>query len=218
MNKVKKTDPTPPPSNEERLEEYGLSSQQVRMEDLVVGENEYIRLTLRGDVPNRYAKLAQHIRVESIAHLKRLIGVPDQVVQKQCVRPCEENLTEVISPEFNSLTDLSTKQFEVLQLAANEFIYGNSEAIAIYEPALNKAISSVIRSRITLLPFNDIIVERGGVLELDGSAEVIFANKVLIKQGGKIRLTGTVKIDCNSIQGEEVPFAVGTVLSSVRRR
>ena len=198
-------DATPPPSLEERLKPYGLTSSQVHLEDLSLGEGECIRLTLRGD--SRFTKIAKRIPVKAISDLKRMIGVPDSVVQQTCHCRFEQDLTESVPAGFKSLNDLTDAQKITLTNAAKEYIHGNSQAVAHYEPALNSAIALANRSIISIVLFGDIIVERNATLTLDASVDVVFANKILVKFGGKIRALGSfVKYDCNSAQGEEYPY------------
>lgn len=213
MDKIP-ANPTIAPSLEERLKVYGLSPGQVQLENMTIGEGECFHLTLRGD--SRFAKSAVRIPVKTVGDLKRLIGVPDSVVQKQCHCRFESELTETVPPGFKSLTDLSPAQHATLQLAANEYIYGNSLSVSHYESALNQAISLANRSVISIVLFQDIIVERNATLTLDASVDVIFANKILIKLGGKIRALGSyVKYDCSSVEGEERPYIhLGGVISA----
>jgi hypothetical protein len=213
MDKTK-VNATPLPSLEERLKVYGLTPNQVQLENLALGEGECIHLTLRGD--SRFAKAAQRIPVKTVGDLKRLIGVPDSVVQQHCSCRFGAELAESVPAGFKSPNDLTPTQLETLRLAAKEFIYGNSQSVSHYEPALNLAISLVARSIISILLFQDIIVERNATLTLDASIDVIFANKILIKLGGKIRALGSfVKYDCSSAQGEELPFIhLGGVLTA----
>ncbi len=193
------------PSLEERLKAYALSVNQVQLDNLVLGEGECIHLTLRGD--SRFAKAARRIPVKTVADLKWLIGVPDSVVQQQCHCRFEPELTETVPASFKSLNDLTDAQRTTLGLAAKEYIHGNSRSVAHYEPALNQGLSLVNRSVISIVLFQDIIVERNATLTLDASIDVIFANKILVKLGGKIRALGSyVKYDCNSVQGEELPY------------
>jgi hypothetical protein len=198
-------DRTQPPSLEERLKPYGLTSNEVHLDDFVLGEGECIRLTLRGD--SRFAKIAKRVTVRTIHDLKRMIGVPDSVVQQSCHCRFEQDLTESVPAGFKSLNDLSYAQKTTLVSAAKEYIHGNSRAVAHYEPALNTAIGLANRSIISIVLFRDIIVERNATLTLDSSVDVIFANRILVKLGGKIRALGTfVKYDCTSVQGEEYPY------------
>jgi hypothetical protein len=191
----------PPPSYEERLKLYGLSQNKVKAADLTVGGGECINLSLRDEEASRYSKIAQRIPAPTVSDLKRLIGTPDATVQAQC--RCPEGLTQTVSPTFEKLTDLSASQREVLRAASEEYIHGNSQLVESYVPAINKALSLSGKARVTLLPFFDIVVERDAVLTIDATVDVILANKVIIKLGGRIRLIGRVKIDCTSIQGEE---------------
>jgi hypothetical protein len=186
-----------------------MSPKDVPLENVVVSEKEYTRLSVR-DPSSRFAKAANRIRIRAIHELKQLIGVPDSVAKRECGRRFESP-AEVVAPVFESIGQLTAQHQDALRLAAREFIYGNSETVAHYAPALDKAIGMVGRAVITVVAANDIIVERNATLELDGSVDVIVANKVLVKQGGQIRVTGPVKIDCESIEGEELTYTIGPI-------
>jgi hypothetical protein len=199
----KKLDQASPTTLEHRLKLYGLS----HLEDLVLGEGESIRVSLRGE--SRFAKAAHRIRLKSIKDLKRLIGVPDAVVQQHCGCRFEANLSETVPPGFKSVNSLTPDQLQTLRAAAYEYIHGNSQSVQQYEPALNQAIFALNRSLVSIVLFQDIIVDRNATLILDSSVDVIFARKIIIKLGGKIRALGSfVKYDCSSVQGEELPYVI----------
>ena len=205
-----------PPGLDERLKVYGLSPDQVQLENLTLGEGECFHLTQRAD--SRFGKAARQVPFKTVADLKSLIGVPDSVVQQYCRCRFEPDLSETVPPGFKSINETTPAQRETLRLAAKEYVHGNSESVIHYESALNQGVSIVNRSFITIFLFQDIIVERNATLTLDASVNVVFANKILVKLGGKIRaLAPYVKYDCISAQGEELPYIhFAGVLTSVQ--
>ena len=167
-----KADASSPPPLEERLKTYRLSSHQVHLEDLSLGEEESIHLDPSG---GRFAKAVRHIPFKTIGELKQLIGVPDSVVQRYCRCRFAPDLAETVPTGFKSMNDLSASQRATLQLAAKEYVHGNSESVIQYEAALNQSISLSERSKIAILLFQDIIVERHATLTLNVGVDILFA-------------------------------------------
>jgi hypothetical protein len=198
------------PTDDERLKAYCLPKEHAKPTDLVVSEGERIRISARE--PGRFSGNTHAIPVKSVNELKRMIGIPDSVAQSHSKCAILEGLSETIPGTFRNLSDLSSSQREVLRRASDAYIHGLSTAVSVYSPAIDKAIALSPAAIIGIVTFADITVERGGVLLVDPSVSVLYANKILIKLGGRIRALGRLKIDCSSMQGEE-PFvnrAVGT--------
>jgi len=187
------------PSEQERLKVYGIS--KLKAQHLIVGEGETVNVSLRGSGAERYKRFAHRVPIKTADHLKRVIGVPDEVATKYC--RCPEGLTQAFSGEFEKIEDLSESQREQLRAATDAYVHGNSELVAHYAPAIDKALSLVEKAAVSLIGFLDITVERNAVMNVSPSVDVLFARNVLIKLGGKIRFTSPLKVDCSSIRGEE---------------
>jgi hypothetical protein len=204
-----------PPSVEERLKVYGLKERK-GLVDLRVADGENIRISVRD--PGRYRPNAYSVKVKSVEHLKQMIGTPDEVIRTQGVCCPPEGLTETLPATFKELSDLSSSQRETLRLASDAFLYGLSSAVEAHRPAINLAVNLSAAAIIGIITFNDITVQRNGVLTVDPSVSVLFANKVRIELGGRIRVLGPLKIDASSIEGDELPFLqVATTVQQVRR-
>jgi hypothetical protein len=182
-----------------RLAVYDLA--EVHRANLTLDEGERLNLTLRGAGKGRYKEAARFLPVASVTDLKRFIGVPDAVMRHRC--RCPEGLSEAFPPGFERIEDLSPTQRDVLRAATDAYVHGDSETVAHYVPAIDKALTLVGRAKVSIVLFADIVVERDAVLTVAPSIDVLFANKVRIKQGGRIRFRSRLKIDCLSIQGDE---------------
>lgn len=204
------------PTDEERLKTYGLSKEHVKLTDLVVAEGERTRISARE--PGRFSGYVHRIPMKSVNDLKRMIGIPDSIAHAHGIRATLEGLSETLPGTFRNLSDLSSSQREVLRRASDAYIHGLSTVVDVYSAAINNAIALSPAAIIGVITFGDITVERGGVLFVDPSISVLFANKVLIKLGGRIRVLGRLKIDCSSIQGEELFYGgrVGRVIETRR--
>jgi hypothetical protein len=192
---------TSSPSDDDRAKVYGFAEADLHLTNLVLGEEECARLSGREDSPHR--KSAHRIPVKSVADLKRMIGVPDAVAQAQC-RRCPEGLSELPAPTFNTKAHLTPGQIQVLRLAAEEYVHGNSALVSQFAPVIDSVIGLVSNANIIGFFYQDITVERNAVLTIDPSVSVLYANTVLIKRGGSIRVLGRVKLDFSTLKGEPV--------------
>ena len=207
---------TPPPSDEDRAKIYGLAESDLHLTNLVLGEEECVRLVGREDSP--HGKSAHRIPVKSVADLKRMIGLPDAVAQARC-RRCPEGLAELPAPTFNTKADLTPGQIGVLRLAAEEYVHGNSAIVSQFAPGIDRVIGLISNANIIGFFYQDITVERNAVLTIDPSVSVLYANTVLIKRGGSIRVLGQIKMDFSTLKGEtqiSIPFPSGVSAALVR--
>ncbi len=196
----------------ERLKLYVYGITKPRREDLTVSEGERTEITVRGSGAKRWEHLAHRVPIQTVDDLKRVIGIPDQVARDHC--RCPEGLVEAFPPGFDKISDLSSNQRDQLRAATDAYVHGNSALVAHYAPTINRALSMVDKSRVVVVLFQDIIVERNAVLTVSPSLDVLFANKVMIKLGGRIRFTSRLKIDCSSIEGEERFVSVTPILAA----
>src|SRR5258708_29613203 len=144
-------------SNEDRAKIYGLAEADLHLTNLVLGEDECIRLSGREDSP--HSKSAHRIPVNSVADLKRMIGLPDAVAQARCHR-CPEGLAELPAPTFNTKADLTPGQIAVLRLAAEEYVHGNSAIVSQFVPVIDRVIGLISNANIIGVFYQDITVER----------------------------------------------------------
>jgi hypothetical protein len=204
-----KVTPPPPQSDDDRAKIYGFAEADLYLTNLVIGEEECVRLSGREDSP--HSKSVRRIPVKSVADLKQMIGVPDAVALARC-RRCPEGLTELPAPTFNTKADLTPGQIQILRTAAEEYIHGNSALVSQFQPVIDSVIKLISNAYINLIFYQDITVERNAVLTIDPSISVLYANTVLIKRGGSIRVLGRIKMDFSTLKGEPqiiTPFPGG---------
>jgi hypothetical protein len=186
----------------ERLDYYGITSDRISQVDLIAVSGQTTQVSANTNRRSRVAEMIiRRIPIKSISQLKRLIGVPETIVihlDGRRVMPAGET----VPVSFTSLQSLSPTQLRLLQNASDEYLYGSATSVSVHEPALNKAIA-LVNPVLTAAIFGDITVEAGAILEIDGSLDLILANRITVRQTGTIRiLGGQIKFDCRKLQSE----------------
>lgn len=143
----------------------------------------------------------RQIAVHNVRDLKRLVGIPDDVIRSHGCH-CADMPRESVPPTFKSLQELDAEQHRALYDASRAYLQGDSARVAHLEPALNRAFELDKRRFIGVLFLQDLIVERNATVTLGGGVNVALFRHITIKRNGRLRLEKSLKIDCVSIQGE----------------
>lgn len=186
-------------STAERFDRYGLSPEQVETESLNVPgkriEKGDVRLS-RSSFGDRMIDL----KPETIDDVKQWIGNEDEQARDCC---CDHEKAPNVAGSAaaaDRLADLTRSDIRAqLKRVAKEYVYRDSRPLQVWKPYLDELI--VQMPPITLIPFDDIVVESGSTLHVSKHVDVLFAGDVRIEEGGTIVSDGDLKIDCLDIEG-----------------
>lgn len=178
---------------EERLKSIGLDPAR-DLEDLAVDGGETLDLDPRND---RFKEHITMLPLDSIRHIKQVMGVPDDAVEKAdpVVRePIFDNplpdagvrLSRRIPPLVlaeDAFRDASTVR-RLYDISA-KYVFGDSRNIDDRQiEAVDKWIKA-IKIRLPMFLFRDIYVARGATLNVNANA--LFANHITVENTGRIK-------------------------------
>lgn len=159
----------------------------------------------------RYRPGLMQVKPRSIEEVKEYIGLPREIELAQplalhrCCNP-ESDLqriqARVIQPAELAAEEekIRHEALELTKIAAREYVMGDSRRVAAWKPTLDQYIG-ISDTSLNLFFFNDIIVHANATLQLSPSAHALYANRIRIHQGGKIRCNGPKTFRCASIEG-----------------
>lgn len=174
----------------ERLKLYGLTEQQVQLQDLHVAEGQ--RQVLTGDDPQLHSHAVQ-LRPQSVEQLKSWIGVPDEAIGHLRTQDTGVAPAAVFHPLPNELT---ASDHSALHSMAHNFVFGNSSAVGISPHSLSEWLTN-IGTVINQYLFRDIEVAANAQLVIAPDVFVLFARYITVHPTGRILLRGTAtRIDC----------------------
>ena len=174
----------------DRLKLYGLTEQQVQLEDLHVAEGQ--RQVLTGDDPQLRKHVVQ-LRPQSVEQLKSWIGVPDEAITHLRALDTGNAPVAVFHPLPEELT---ASDHSALHTLARNFVFGNSAAVGISPQSLSEWVSR-IGAIINQYVFRDIEVAANAQLIVAPDVFVLFARYITVHPTGKILVRGTsTRIDC----------------------
>lgn len=175
----------------ERLKIYGLTEQQVQLQDLKVAEGQQQVLT--GDAP----EIRQHVvqlRPQSVEQLKSWVGVPDDAVGHLRAVSSASASAMVFHPLPDELT---AGDHAALHSLAHNFVFGNSTSLAEVHAASLSDWLQRIGTVINQVIYRDIEVAARAQLIVAPDVFVLFARYITVHPTGKILLRGTAtRIDC----------------------
>jgi hypothetical protein len=174
----------------DRLKVYGLTEQQVQLEDLHVAAGQSQVLT--GDSPELRPHVVQ-LHPQSVEQLKSWIGVPDEAITH--LRALDTGTAPVAV--FHPLPEeLTASDHSALHTLARTFVFGNSTAVGISPQSLSEWISR-IGTVINQYVFRDIEVAANARLIVAPDVFVLFARYITVHPTGRIIVRGTsTRIDC----------------------
>lgn len=188
-----------------RIRPYGFTIAELQplLANLTVPRGQQVRLSrFEGDASRHVKQVAP----KSVARLKRMMAVPDPA--RPIVRPVTKSravVSSMLSPQ------LSATEHASLWNAAHNAIYGDTGSVSLSEIAAINRWLSAISPIVFLYFYQDITVEADAQLILSPDVNVLFANNILIQQGGQIICQGSrIKIDCASLTGFDGPPSPGT--------
>ncbi|MDD4051729.1 MAG: hypothetical protein PHR28_07525 [candidate division Zixibacteria bacterium] len=195
------------PTTEERLKVYGLKEAEVDLKDLTVRAGQTVVIGKRGTVGQFKA-----LSTKSFVTLKEWIGVSDKHVKENphlAARPsAKAEVPHRLIPMMAAsarpgglgaaakFTPVVMKDMKVL---AHRFVFGDSTIIHTAAELLQQAYGKIDLGAILFLT---IEVQSGGVLEIDPDVHILWAHKLKIHDGGKIKvhLGNTFKLDVNVLE------------------
>jgi hypothetical protein len=190
-----------------RLRPYGFQVAEVEqaLGNLVVARGQQVHVTRRNPAVERHIR--QLPVPKSLAEVKRIIGVPDEVarVLSRPLRPLAVNpalVSSQLAPELTAPVNAS------LWASARHAVFGTSGSVSPSEIVSIDQWIAHINPVIFAGLFQDITVQSGGRLYIDADVQVLFANNILIEQGGQVLCLGSiVKFDCATLRGFDGPAA-----------
>lgn len=188
-----------------RIATYGLTTGQVQplWTDLTVPDGKKVRLSRHSDTD--VASHAKQLSPKTVADLKRIISVPDPPVSAAAPRILKRPrvITSTLSPQ------ITAEQHAALWGSAYNAIFGGkSGAVSISEIASVNKWLAVVNPRIWIWLYQDITVGENAQLVLAPDVSILFANDIVIEQGGQIICQGSIiKFDCASLTGVDGPLA-----------
>lgn len=174
----------------DRLKVYGLSEQQVQLQDFRVAEGQ--RQVLTGDDPQLRTHVVQ-LRPQSVEQLKSWIGVPDEALTH--LRPVASG--DAPARVFHPLPEeLTADDHSALHIATRNFVFGNSATVGVSAPSLSEWVTR-IGALLNQYLFRDIEVAANAQLIIAPDVFVLFARYITVHPTGKILVRGTsTRIDC----------------------
>lgn len=186
-----------------RIAAYGLAVADVQpaLTNLTVASGQKVVLTAKD------ANQKLHVRQlapKQVSALKSMIGVPDAAVARTghpvLSRPAV--FSSRVSPQITSEQHIS------LWNSARSAILGHSASLSPMELAAVSQWIGRINPNIIIILYEDITVASNAQLILAPDVHVLYANNILIEQGGQIISQATImKFDCASLKGFDGPPA-----------
>lgn len=173
---------------ENRLSRYGLSADDVELEELVVEES--LELT-----PENVSSMRE-LRPESAAELKRWIGVDNDSAP---VPEREDLLEQIPSPEeveqaLDSNADELIDVRDRIEWLLETFVYRSFPDLD--EPRQRSLDLWARTVRPWLVPFKVVEVKSGSVLDLSSNGNTVLAADIVrVHHGGTIAYNSATKID-----------------------
>jgi len=204
----------PEPSDEpwiQRLSKYRLEPDALSAESLRVPSGDLVALSSGNSFhPPRL------LRPGNIGVLKDWIGVPDRVFDgvegKSTPRVAPSaalarlrdrpDLAQIIdlAPGHRDARDLDrqlTEQSSSLSALTQVFLYGDARPLEDWRGVLD---AWTRRRRVPVWIYRTLTVERGGVLEVGDGFNVLVVRRLVLREGGTIRVRGRLKMDLERLQ------------------
>src|SRR5262249_35262617 len=151
-----------------------------------------------------------HVRQLSPKHVdavKRMIGVPDEAFAHLMPRTIGSPavVRSHLAPRLTPIEHAS------LWTTARNAILGHSATVGAAQLASVNQWLVAINPSIIIALFQDITVQTDAQLIIAPDVHILFANNILIEQGGQIVCQGTItKFDCSSLKGFAPTSGPGT--------
>jgi hypothetical protein len=184
----------------QRLALYGLNETSVLQSDLFIPPNTTVTLSAS---PGSFLQ-AYILTTQDVNELKRWIGTPNRYFEKGDIKNPYHS-AKAIEATVRKYQDVATPSaigskldLEEIHAGAIAYIWGDSNKVKDLKPILDRVFG---RYQVIFWPFFTITVSRGSVLELGPGANVLFAWKIIIEEGGEVRGNGTnLTVQCTILQ------------------
>jgi hypothetical protein len=195
-----------------RLARFGLADLENQLQDLKVQGGQEVHI----DPQDRaHAKRIAVLDVRSADDLKRWLGVPDGAIGQASpatAHPVGFVSTDIASPFLDILPAIPLKDPE---LRARLMLYVTSSATAAKQTPTEKKLRAQLdtvtsNAGIKLAVFlnANIYVEAGATLVIGKKITHLFANQIILEDGATIRMDGSfTQIDCASISKKMILVA-----------
>ncbi|KAA3609587.1 MAG: hypothetical protein DWQ01_09665 [Planctomycetota bacterium] len=151
------------------------------------------------------------LQPKNIDEVRQYIGLSDAVLEQASTRlksscnpksnPCRLS-ARLISPEQLEDEDpeLRNEALQLTQIAAREYVMGDSNRVLSWKPILDRYVS-IAKIQLQIAVLQDITVGTNATLNLSPNTHALYANRIRIHTGGKIRCNGPKTFRCASIEG-----------------
>jgi hypothetical protein len=193
-----------------RVKPYGLTTAQLQpmLTNLTVAPGQQMRITQKDPA---HAPHVKQLNPTTVSDLRATIGVPEKPAAAPGPHVPAAPKAPVAAVTSGLPAQLTGLQHVSLWNSAHNAVYGQLSSINPSElTTVNKWLVS-INPNILIFLYQDITVETNATLILAPDVSVLFANNILINQGGRILCQGgRVKFDCASLRGFDGPPSPGT--------
>jgi hypothetical protein len=195
----------------ERLATYGLSPEDTEEEDLHVGE---------GEVVSTADESTTTVQVESVAHLREMIGVSgeDALPLRSEHTPDYVPTMEELTAAMRADTQPPGSPDEALQSCIDCLLFRGGGSGSVddgrtstgeiratldrWEQHVDTLITEeAIQTAVEVFLRQDITVSDGGRFRVDPNTNVLLADTITIHGDGEITYQGHTKIDCHKTVG-----------------
>ena len=190
-------------TDEQRLAVYGLTPADTPLEPLTLDAGQQMKLDNKPKV--KFPGYKQ-LFAKNVDELKRFVGSKDEVFGHAHPRfgdlpVLSEDLTRVRSKK-DEFVAASPEVKRGLERVADEYVYGNSKAVAQLKPVLDKYVSAIFVKGIYVASFfyGVVTINANSVLELGSVSTVLFASVLRIHVTGKLKIVGPCKVDVGRVE------------------
>ncbi len=174
----------------ERLEKrYGIKPAKENLQNLTVNRGERVSLNYRN---YRDPAHVQVLRPKSVDDLKRWVGSPSGVFPGNHPR---FGALSPIKDAGGGRATLSPDQQVGLNAIANEYLYGNAQAVPEKDLAAlsNRFIQATVF--VPIFYYMDVVILDGATLEVGNGSSVFVCDTLTIHPKGTLRAVGDVRAD-----------------------
>lgn len=160
------------------------------------------------------------VRPKSIAEVTHWIGVPDEDLERGggCGGGADLSRlrSKVISEESLDSEDPAVRDEAsgLVRIAAREHVLGNSKRVATWTGVVDTYITKV-DPELHIAVLQDIVVEPNATLSLSATTHALYANSIVIYQGGQIVCNGPKTINCKSLEGNKLKLSKGVMVGTL---
>ena len=177
----------------ERLAVYGLKEGAVDTASISVADGESVDLRLAEQ--RNYQPI--ELEADSMASLQRFLGARQSVFAHD--RPkfgAPPLINRELIAEQPRVATLPGDTRRDLELIAHEYLHGNAQAVAQFEPVLDRYLAELARFIVPLWLFKVVTIHANATLTVGGAGSTVFYADVLrIHPTGHLQVAGNCKLD-----------------------